>query len=145
MEKKGNSEHFGQIPDFFLCPQNVLELRVLHGGYADPNSLKFTEIKVLGKRPGGDGDAGRAGGPLPSRGGPRPPKPGKFWGFWGISSSGRVSKISEICGVKKRCGRSPNVGGLAKISFFLENEWELTSGKLIYVNVWIKNSCYDAM
>ncbi|XP_064256732.1 LOW QUALITY PROTEIN: maltase-glucoamylase-like [Passer domesticus] len=32
----------------FTARANALELRVLHGGYEDPNSLKFTEIKVLG-------------------------------------------------------------------------------------------------
>ncbi|XP_033367482.1 maltase-glucoamylase, intestinal-like [Parus major] len=32
----------------FTASSNILELRVLHGGYMDPNSLKFTEIKVLG-------------------------------------------------------------------------------------------------
>ncbi|KAM3654006.1 LOW QUALITY PROTEIN: maltase-glucoamylase-like, partial [Ammospiza maritima maritima] len=32
----------------FTARSNLLELRVLHGGYEDPNSLKFTEIKILG-------------------------------------------------------------------------------------------------
>ncbi|KGL74967.1 Maltase-glucoamylase, intestinal, partial [Tinamus guttatus] len=32
----------------FSANQNVLEIKVLHHGYADPNSLKFTEIKILG-------------------------------------------------------------------------------------------------
>ncbi|NWY03495.1 MGA protein, partial [Nothoprocta ornata] len=32
----------------FSANQNVLEIKVLHQGYADPNNLKFTEIKILG-------------------------------------------------------------------------------------------------
>ncbi|XP_063281157.1 LOW QUALITY PROTEIN: maltase-glucoamylase-like, partial [Prinia subflava] len=32
----------------FTVRSNILDLRVLHGGYTDPNSLKFTEIRVLG-------------------------------------------------------------------------------------------------
>lgn len=37
------------MPDFlFLFLQNVLEIKVLHHGYTDPNNLKFTQIKILG-------------------------------------------------------------------------------------------------
>ncbi|KAJ7402548.1 hypothetical protein BTVI_85304 [Pitangus sulphuratus] len=32
----------------FTANQTVLDIRVLHGGYTDPNNLQFTEIKVLG-------------------------------------------------------------------------------------------------
>ncbi|XP_050176741.1 maltase-glucoamylase-like [Myiozetetes cayanensis] len=32
----------------FTAHTNVLELRVLHGGYVDPNALRFTQIRVLG-------------------------------------------------------------------------------------------------
>ncbi|NXA54524.1 MGA protein, partial [Nothocercus julius] len=32
----------------FSANQNILEIKVLHHGYADPNNLKFTEIKILG-------------------------------------------------------------------------------------------------
>ncbi|XP_066427484.1 sucrase-isomaltase, intestinal-like [Molothrus aeneus] len=32
----------------FTARPNLLELRVLHDGYKDPNSLKFTQIKILG-------------------------------------------------------------------------------------------------
>ncbi|NWS64267.1 MGA protein, partial [Chunga burmeisteri] len=32
----------------FTAHQNVLEIKVLHHGYADPNNLKFTQIKILG-------------------------------------------------------------------------------------------------
>lgn len=32
----------------FLFFQTILEIKVLHRGYTDPNNLKFTEIKVLG-------------------------------------------------------------------------------------------------
>ncbi|KAJ7422607.1 hypothetical protein WISP_37226 [Willisornis vidua] len=32
----------------FTVAQNVLDIKVLHGGYTDPNKLKFTDIKVLG-------------------------------------------------------------------------------------------------
>ncbi|NXA42051.1 MGA protein, partial [Eudromia elegans] len=32
----------------FSANQNVLEIKVSHQGYADPNNLKFTEIKILG-------------------------------------------------------------------------------------------------
>ncbi|XP_075268397.1 maltase-glucoamylase isoform X1 [Opisthocomus hoazin] len=32
----------------FTANQNGLEIQVLHDGYADPNNLKFTQIKVLG-------------------------------------------------------------------------------------------------
>ncbi|XP_029818190.1 sucrase-isomaltase, intestinal [Manacus vitellinus] len=32
----------------FTANQNVLDIRVLHGGYTDPNNLNFTDIKVLG-------------------------------------------------------------------------------------------------
>ncbi|XP_050163983.1 sucrase-isomaltase, intestinal [Myiozetetes cayanensis] len=32
----------------FTANQTVLDIRVLHGGYTDPNNLEFTEIKVLG-------------------------------------------------------------------------------------------------
>uniref|UniRef100_A0A8C4JJE3 alpha-glucosidase n=1 Tax=Dromaius novaehollandiae TaxID=8790 RepID=A0A8C4JJE3_DRONO len=39
-----------QITDFFFFFffQNVLDIKVLHHGYADPNNLKFTEITILG-------------------------------------------------------------------------------------------------
>ncbi|XP_066063920.1 maltase-glucoamylase-like [Chamaea fasciata] len=32
----------------FTARPNILELRTVHDGYKDPNSLKFTEIKILG-------------------------------------------------------------------------------------------------
>lgn len=32
----------------FSAQQNVLEIKVEHHGYSDPNNLMFTEIKVLG-------------------------------------------------------------------------------------------------
>ncbi|XP_013810008.1 maltase-glucoamylase-like [Apteryx mantelli] len=32
----------------FSANQTILEIKVLHQGYADPNNLKFTEIKILG-------------------------------------------------------------------------------------------------
>ncbi|XP_054662763.1 maltase-glucoamylase-like isoform X2 [Grus americana] len=32
----------------FTANQNVLEIKVLHHGYTDPNNLKFTQIKILG-------------------------------------------------------------------------------------------------
>ncbi|XP_068026417.1 LOW QUALITY PROTEIN: maltase-glucoamylase-like [Melanerpes formicivorus] len=32
----------------FTAAQNVLEIKVLHHGYVDPNDLKFTQVKVLG-------------------------------------------------------------------------------------------------
>ncbi|XP_027541663.1 sucrase-isomaltase, intestinal [Neopelma chrysocephalum] len=32
----------------FTANQNVLDIKVLHGGYTDPNNLNFTDIKVLG-------------------------------------------------------------------------------------------------
>ncbi|NXI63030.1 MGA protein, partial [Anseranas semipalmata] len=32
----------------FTARQNTLEIKVLHRGYADPNNLKFTTVKVLG-------------------------------------------------------------------------------------------------
>ncbi|XP_030311852.1 sucrase-isomaltase, intestinal [Calypte anna] len=33
----------------FTVNKNVLEIKVLHHGYVDPNNLKFTEIRVLGQ------------------------------------------------------------------------------------------------
>ncbi|NWQ86908.1 MGA protein, partial [Burhinus bistriatus] len=33
---------------FFLFLQDILEIKVLHHGYTDPNNLKFTQIKILG-------------------------------------------------------------------------------------------------
>ncbi|XP_076219713.1 sucrase-isomaltase, intestinal-like [Aptenodytes patagonicus] len=32
----------------FTANRNILEIKVLHRGYADPNNLKFTRIKILG-------------------------------------------------------------------------------------------------
>ncbi|XP_054254507.1 maltase-glucoamylase-like isoform X2 [Indicator indicator] len=32
----------------FTATQNILEIKVLHCGYVDPNNLKFTQVKVLG-------------------------------------------------------------------------------------------------
>ncbi|NXI38584.1 MGA protein, partial [Galbula dea] len=32
----------------FVVRQNLLEIKVLHHGYVDPNNLKFTRIKILG-------------------------------------------------------------------------------------------------
>ncbi|NWY62327.1 MGA protein, partial [Chionis minor] len=32
----------------FMANRNVLEIKVLHQGYVDPNNLKFTQIKILG-------------------------------------------------------------------------------------------------
>lgn len=32
----------------FLFLQDVLEIKVSHQGYADPNNVRFTQIKILG-------------------------------------------------------------------------------------------------
>ncbi|NXL40178.1 MGA protein, partial [Glaucidium brasilianum] len=35
----------------FTAHRNILEIKVLHHGYDDPNNLKFTQIKILGVTP----------------------------------------------------------------------------------------------